>query len=41
MTSENVILEVKDFSVNYGYGQESVRAVTDVNFVLGLSLIHI
>jgi peptide/nickel transport system ATP-binding protein len=37
MTSEKTILEVKDFSVNYGYGQESVRAVANVDFVLGKS----
>jgi len=35
--SDNTILEVKDFSVNYGYGTDSVRAVTDVNFTLGAS----
>ena len=37
MTDQTNILEVKDFSVNYGYGDSSVRAVTDVSFNLGTS----
>jgi len=37
VTDQRNILEVKDFSVNYGYGASSVRAVTDVNFTLGAS----
>jgi peptide/nickel transport system ATP-binding protein len=34
VTSSN-ILDVKNFSVDYGYGDAAVRAVTDVNFSLG------
>ena len=37
MSGESNILEVKDFSVNYGYGDASVRAVSDVSFTLGTS----
>ena len=37
MTEPINILEVKDFSVNYGYGDASVRAVSDVSFNLGTS----
>ena len=34
-TEQQNILEVKDFSVSYGYGDSAVRAVSDVNFTLG------
>ena len=33
--SEHNVLEVKGFSVDYGYGASAVRAVSDVNFTLG------
>jgi len=35
MSNELNILEVTDFSVNYGYGDSSVRAVSNVDFTLG------
>lgn len=35
--SEDIILDVKNFSVNYGYGSEAVRAVSNVDFKLGTS----
>lgn len=34
---DNAILDVQHFSVDYGYGDSSVRAVTDVSFTLGTS----
>jgi len=37
MTTHDHVLDVKNFSVNYGFGPSSVRAVTDVSFTLGTS----
>ncbi len=37
MSNDRTILEVNDFSINYGYGDASVRAVSNVNFTLGAS----
>ena len=37
LTDANLVLHVSNFSVDYGYADEAIRAVTDVSFSLGRS----